>query len=364
MNLPAAIAPTAGRWRCWIRTIAVSGLVAGGLTGGFVVAMDPFGLRVGAGQPARPLMDINQRYMYPQLVRSGAFDSAVLGTSTMRLLDPAILSQAIGGRFVNLAMNAATPWEQTQMAQLFAQGPRRPATVIWGLDQTWCDGDATSAQKRLTPRPFPPWLYDGPGWLDAGRQLNLTSLEIAVRLLGQRLGYLPARIRGDGYEVFTPPEASYDLARARRHLYPASDGVAPDLSPLVPPAVASAQERANWRFPALDWLDQALARFPPETRRLLVLPPTHVSGLPRPGSLDAQRYDACKSTLRELAARQGATLVDYSHRSSVTAVDENYWDPLHFRLPIARRVEAELAAVARGAALPQDGVAVVRGPPR
>jgi hypothetical protein len=361
MSRPAAPA-SAARWRHWSRVAATAALALAGLLGGFVVALDPFGLRVGAGQPARPLMDINQRYMYPQLVRSGAFDSAVLGTSTMRLLDPAILSRGIGGRFVNLAMNAATPWEQTQIAHLFAQNPNPPASLIWGLDLTWCEGDATSPQKRLTPRPFPPWLYDGPSWLDAGRQLNLMTLEIAARLFGHRLGLLPARIRGDGYEVFTPPEASYDLARARLHLYPASAGVAPDLTPIQPPAAVPVDERASWRFPALAWLDQALARFPKATQRILVLPPTHVAGLPRPGSVDAQRYDACKAALQELAVRQNAALVDYSHRSRVTDTDANYWDPLHFRLPIARRVEAELAAVARGAALAADGVAVVRRP--
>ncbi len=85
-----------------------------GLLIAFVMAPDPFGLRVGAGQSARPIMDINQRYMYPQLVRSGRFDVAVLGTSTMRLLDPDTLSRGLDACFVNLAMNAATPWSRPE----------------------------------------------------------------------------------------------------------------------------------------------------------------------------------------------------------------------------------------------------------
>ena len=156
-------------------------------------------------------MDINQRFMYPQLVRSGAFDAAIFGTSTMRLIDPANLSQALGDRFVNLGMNAATPWEQVQIAGLFARKVAAPKRVIWGIDTTWCESDATAPEKRLTPRPFPAWLYDDSGWTDWPRLMNLTTLEIAGRLLAHRLGLMPERIRGDGYEVFTPPEALYDL---------------------------------------------------------------------------------------------------------------------------------------------------------
>ncbi|CAN7269854.1 hypothetical protein LJR009_001159 [Bosea sp. LjRoot9] len=361
-----AAAPGAQRpvWLAWTMAFLVSALVLGGVLFGFVVALDPFGLRVQAGVPARPLMDLNQRYMYPQLVRSGAFDSGVFGTSTMRLLDPAILSRSIGGRFANLAMNAATPWEQVQMADLFARTVTAPKAVIWGLDLTWCESDATTPAKRLTPRPFPPWLYDGASWADAPRQLNLTTLEISARLLAHRLGYLPARIRGDGYEVFTPPEASYDLARARSHLYPDNHGFAPDLTPLSPPAAVSEAERLSWRFPALAWLDEALSSFPAGTSKLIVLPPTHIAAQPREGSVAAQRYNACKAALRGLAARQGATIVDYAHGSAVTEVDQNYWDPLHFRLPIARRVEADLAAVSHGQPLAPDGAARLVRPSR
>ena len=306
-------------------------------------------------------MDINQRFMYPQLVRTGAFDSGVFGTSTMRLLDPAILSRMIGGRFVNLAMNAATPWEQYQMALLFARSVAAPRAMIWGIDLPWCGNEATAEKNRLTPRPFPPWLYDTPDWLDTARQMNLTTLEVAGRLVANRLGLLKERVRGDGYEVFTPPEASYDLARARAHLTAVPDAAALELAP--PPADLSAA-RAQWRFPALAWIDEALGLAPAGTLKLLVLPPTHAASLPRPGSLSAVYYEACKGALRELAARQGATLVDYAQVSPLTADDANYWDPLHFRLPVARRVEAELATVAGGGALAPDGVATVTRPPR
>lgn len=351
-------------WRRWTLTFALAALMLAAMLLGFIVVLDPYGARVRAGQPARPLMDLNQRFMYPQIVKSGAFDSAVFGTSTMRLLDPRILSEGLSARFANLGMNAATPWEQAQLAGLFARKVASPNTVIWGIDQTWCEADATDEARRLTPRPFPPWLYDDSAWNDWPKQLNFTTLEIALRLAAHRLGLQPQRLRGDGYEVFTPPEGTYDLARARSHLYRSYGGHAPDMAPQAPAVVVSFAERASWRFPALAWLEQGLATFPAATRRLIVLPPVHAGAMPREGSAAWQRFEACKAGIVAIAARQNAVVADYARPSPLTRQDSNYWDPAHYRLPIARRIEADLIALGRGGAAPTDPALSVIGPHR
>ena len=352
------------RWTGWIKAFSLAALGVAGTLFGFVALLDPYGVRVEAGESPRPLMDLNQRFMYPQLVRSGAFDSAIIGTSTIRLLDPAILSQGLQARFVNLGMNAATPWEQVQIAALFARKTSAPKLVIWGIDLPWCEADATSETRKLTPRPFPPWLYDDSGWNDWAKQLNFTTLEIAVRLAGNRFGLVPPRIRGDGYEVFTPPEASYDLDRARFHLYRGSQGKAPEIAPLTPPEAVTPEQRATWRFPALAWLDQALAAFPSQTRRILVLPPIHGGALPREGTAAHQRELACKAQIGAIAARHGAVVADYAHVSPLTREDANYWDPAHYRLPIARRIEADLIALGKGEPAPEDPALRVSAPIR
>lgn len=346
-------------WIVWSRWFLGAAACCAAMLFTFVAVVDPFGMRVGAGQPARPIMDINQRYMYPQLVRSGRFDAAVFGTSTMRLVDPRTLSQGLDARFVNLAMNAATPWEQLQMAALFRNRVGAPKRIIWGLDTTWCEPDATDPAKRLTPRPVPAWLSREVRWSDWPQLLNLTNLEIAGRLMAYRLGWAKERIRGDGYEVFTPPEASYDLARARWHIYARNGGEPLGLEPLAAPEPISQAERAGWRFPALAWLEDAIAAFPKETQVMLVLPPAHLMGYPREGSAGWQRYAACKSEVAALARRHGATVVDYAHASPITARDENYWDPLHFRLPIAARFAEELVTLAKGGQPLPDGAARV-----
>ncbi len=346
-------------WTTWSRWFLAAAAGMAGLLLAFVAVLDPFGMRVVAGRPARPIMDINQRYMYPQLVRSGRFDAAVLGTSTMRLLDPDTLSRGLGARFVNLAMNAATPWEQAGMARLVRTHVRVPKRIVWGLDVTWCEPDATDPAKRLTPRPVPEWFWREVNPLDWPRVLNLTNLEIAGRLLAYRLGLSRERIRGDGYEVFTPPEASYDLARARGHIYAESGGKPVETAPLAVPQPVSEAERGRWRFPALGWLEEEIAAFPQETQVLLVLPPAHLSAYPREGSAEGQRYAACKAEIVALARRHGAIVADYAHASPITAEDANYWDRLHFRLAVAARFAEELVAIAKGEPPLADGAARV-----
>jgi hypothetical protein len=205
------VARASERWLAFVRMALTSGVALLTALYAFVLGLDPYGTRAAPGRNAAPIMDLNQRYMYPQLVRSGAFDAALFGTSTIRLLDPERLDAAFGARFVNLGLNAGTPWEQWQLAQLFLRHVPSPSMLVFGLDTTWCDEN----DPQLTFRSFPPWLYDEHRLNDFAHLLSLKSLEIAGRVLLNRLGLMPDRIRRDGFEVFTPHESGYDLARAR-----------------------------------------------------------------------------------------------------------------------------------------------------
>lgn len=330
-------------WFAGGATVVAAGLFA------FVVAMDPYGQFVTRARAPGPIMDLNQRYMYPQIVRSGRYDSALFGTSSIRLVDPAALGRSLDASAANLGMNAATPWEQVQLATLFLSNVAEPKFLIFGLDNTWCAADAD--QKRLTFRSFPPWLYDDRTVWDLFEQFNLTTLQIAGRVAAQKLGLLDERIRGDGYEVFTPPEHSYDLARARIHLW-AGD---PVITPIDPPYVPSAQEQASWRFPALDWLAELLARVPQRTRVVLVFPPSYVTAQPRPGSVDEARENVCKAKVKALAEKRNMPVADYRWPSPVNTAETNFWDPLHYRLPVAERLMHDLSSIASGTSPKDNG---------
>lgn len=310
-------------WRRFALRFAGVAAAAAALAAGFIALADPYGLRAAPGRPPGPLMDLNQRWMYPQVVRSGAYDAALFGTSTARLLDPRDLDAAFGARFANLAMNAATPWEQVQLAELFLR-TGRPKALILSIDSTWCEADADA--KRLTFRAFPPWLYGDAPWRGYAEQFDLRSLEIAGRVALHRLApaRIPERVRGDGFEVFVPPDATYDAARAAAHIHGGRTDDSPPSGPIDTPALA--------------WLDGLLARAPREALRIVAFMPVHVAAQGRPGTAPAERDRVCKTRAAETARRRGATTVDFRIPSPVTTRDENYWDALHYRLPIGARV--------------------------
>ena len=207
---------TQAPWRRFALNFAIAAAALTLMLFGFNVALDPFGIRASPTHAPTPLMDVNQRFMYPQVVRSGQFDSGVFGTSTIRLLDPKRLDRAFGSKFANFGMNAATPWEQLQLATLFIRQEPAPKVLIFGLDETWCEADAD--RKKLTFRTFPPWLYDDEPWKGYPELLNLTTLEIAGRVALHRLGLMRERLPPNGYEIFVPDEALYDLSRARENI--------------------------------------------------------------------------------------------------------------------------------------------------
>ncbi|MGU3417623.1 hypothetical protein [Methylobacterium sp. D54C] len=325
-------------WAGFARSFLVSAACMGLALIGFVAAVDPYGLRAAPGHPPGPIMDANQRLSYPQIARGGPFDAAVFGTSTARLLDPQALDAAFGVRFANLAVNAATPDEQGRLAALFLA--RRPIrAVLFGLDAPWCAADPPAR----TAHAFPDWLYADrvPG--DVLRQVSLRSVTTAVRAGLADLGLTRARIRGDGYAVFTPPEARYDLARAQAHIRAGR----------VDSAAADAPELP---MPALDRLDDLLGRVPAQALKIVAFMPVHAGAQGSPGSAAGRREEACKARAAAIGKRRGAVVVDFRRISPLTTRDANYWDALHYRLPVAARVISDLArAVATGRDDP-DGI--------
>lgn len=349
-------------WRGMARTTAITLAGGLGLVAGTIYLVDPYDVVPFSPPAPRPMMDLNQRWLYPAVARSGRYDSLVIGTSTIRLLDPQRLDRAFGGRFANLAMNSATAWEQDQLARVFLRAAGPPRTLVIGIDTVWCAQDADT--RRITFRGFPEWMYDDDRWNDLVHLLNGKTLEIAGRLVGYWLGLRDARYRDDGFEVFVPPEASYDLARARTHLYP--DGAARP-APVDPPVRLDPALVETIRFPAHDWVDGLLGETRGRTRVILAAMPVHVSAQPVPGSEAAAVERLCLDRLAAIARRHGAVMVDWRYPSALTREDANYWDPLHYRLPVAERLVEDLRAAASGGTSPDgtspDGTWRVTAPP-
>jgi len=304
----------------------------------FVLAMNPYGNLPNTVFAKHVIMDDNQRFQYPAIIRSQRFDSAVIGTSTARLLEPKALEAHFGGSFANLALNSGTAWEQFRLYELFVREVKRPKTLIIGLDWVWCTPDADS--NRITVRGFPEWMFDGDPWNDYLYALNVRALEIAGRRLAHGLGLARPRWPDNGYEIFTPEESRYDLAKARAKIYA---GAAPSISIRSGPGPAPpALPNQGWRFPALSWFEH-IVRDRRWERIIPVFMPVHVAAQPAPASLAYVQEAECKRRVARIAGAAGWPTLDFRIPSGITREDSNYWDALHYRLAIAERISGGIA---------------------
>jgi hypothetical protein len=350
-------------WKRHLRQLLVSFaiLVATGVM--LVWIANPYGNLLGSPLP-HVLMDDNQRFQYPAVIRSGRYDSLVIGTSTARLLQPKQLEGTFGGRFANLALNSGTAWEQMRLVRLFREEVKRRRTLIVALDHVWCAADADT--QRITKRGFPEWMFDHNPWNDIPNMLNARTIEIAGRRIGHALGLVKARWPHNGYEVFVSPERDYDLKRARQHIW-GPTGPKPDDT-----ATAAVQEKQQalapetaHSFPALAWLNEIVDAGQGWQRVVLLITPVHRAALPAAGTPEGAREAACKAVMTAIARRNGVALVDFRLPSPITRRDENYWDSLHYRVPIAGRIiDGLTAALATDRDDPGGDFRVLYAPPR
>jgi hypothetical protein len=95
-------------------------------------------------------------------------------------------------------------------------------------------------------------------------------------------------------------------------------------------------------------LQEFLARLPPATRVMLVFPPRHHHAIARPGTAADDDERACVAAITAIAAARPATRVlDFIGRDGMTE-DEDFWDLIHYRAAVARRMEIDIVAALSG----------------
>ncbi len=294
----------------------------------------------------------NARFSFPALATAKRFDAVVIGTSTARLLRPAVLDGIFGGaRFANLAMNASTAWEQGEMLQLFARHHRHVRAIVLDLDASWCE--AAPGSPKLTGRAFPRWMYGGSPWRGYGAMFDLFALQEAVNQAAVALGLRHGSYGGDGYTDFLPPDRDYDQGRVavlfRRWGVPAAAKAPPGDIPL--PFVAA--------------LPDLLSRLPPSATKMLFLPPLAIEQTGTPGSVTRAEWDDCKQAAAAAASRvPGAILLDFAIPNRVTRDHGFFWDPIHYRVEVADRIMDGMARALDGQTGEADGLyrVLARGP--
>jgi hypothetical protein len=322
-------------WRRFaIRLLATT---AGGIGTIFLLlcAVDPWGALPFHGPLPRVFADHSQRWAYPALAREPRFDAAIFGDSTARLIDPAPLNAALSARFANLAMTKAQAFEQLRLMDVFIQAHARPRAILIGLDKVWCDRRPDIPHFGYDA--IPDWLYDGDTVAAFRNLLSLHAIETAVRDVSTLLGRSPPPYGPDGYTLIWFDKRPYDAARARA-IQAREEAI---------PWPDAPGDPESWHYPALEWLVQRLDALPSETRKLLVFVPTH-DGYPPPGPGRAMMAE-CKRRVAGAALRWPNTLViDLAIPSASTKNDDNWWDAMHIRAPVAERVTEQIASAAAG----------------
>ena len=334
---PPPRAASRDKWRRFFLLVVGTASIGAALIYAFIALVDPFDSLPLSPTADRAPVATNARFSFPALARKPDFDSAIIGTSTSRLLRPAALDPVFGARFVNLAMNAATAYEQSRLLEVFARAHPRPLAVVVGLDLVWCTtGDRL---ERYTPRPFPEWLYDDGRARDYLHLFNLYALEQAAAQFAIITGLKSPHYGRDGYTSFVPPDSEYDPVRVAAHLR--AEGI------IVPPGPRTGAP-ASWRFPALERLGRDLAHLPSATTKLLFFVPYNHLLQPEPGPA-ATAWRECKRRVADLATDlPNAIVADFMIPSPITSSDNNYWDGLHYRIGIADRLAQDLALATRG----------------
>jgi hypothetical protein len=339
-------------WTRYLRRLLLTTLIGVLVSYSWILLVDPYDNVWFSPPLEREPISKNQRFTYPALARNPRFDSLIMGTSSIRLLNPRELDPLLDASFVNLAMNAATPYEQSRILALFVRHRPRIRYALHGIDDLWCD--PFDQHDQLTERPFPEWMYDDNRWNDLLYLFNSATLAQTWKQFRNLLGLRKPTQGSDGYTVFVPPESEYDLKKVQRNIF---GGARPHIKPAVqPPQQITPEERSGWTFPNLALLQTMLESLPAETTKALVLPLYHQIHLPAPGSVLAAQIEDCKARIVQLAQEiPNTTLIDFMFRSNIALEDKNFWDPEHHRVGIATIV-GELIVEALKSGREREGI--------
>jgi hypothetical protein len=313
----------ARRWRRFLVRYAACTAGLAVMLAALLLVLDPFDTGHLTFLPNIGVPDFGQRLSFAGIARQPEVDTAIIGNSTIQLLDPERLSSMSGRKVVSLAIPGTGPVEQLVIADWFRRYHRGRGDIhfVFGLDTTWC----TTADPIKLSNPFPFWLYSTSQLDYAFGAINYKMIEAAWRKVKLLAGH-ERKARPDGYH-------DYDTGHAWQE---------PDF-PAVGADEAGAVPAQPGDFTAPPLLRKFLAKLDARVPVVLVFPPRHRSALPPPGSVAAERQDACKSAYREIAqSRPQTRVLDFLVDSAMVRNDENFFDQVHYRVEVAHAVEDRL----------------------
>ena len=299
-------------WRRLLALYLASVLALGGVTAGLILALDPydtgrFSLFAEVGVP-----NFGPRLTAASRARERAMDTAIIGNSTIQLIDPARLSAQTSGHVVSLTVPGTGPEEQLVIARYFLEHHSKdpPRGLVFGIDGTWC------AAHLALFNPFPFWLYTASDLDYFDNMMRLASARAALQKTKLLLGYVKPE-RADGYDDYAAGRAWNAEVVRQRLSQAAADGYVLD------------QDAAPDNIAAAPLLTHFLASLPTAVPVVLVIPPRYrdPEGTPAPAAVARQR--ACAAAFGKLAhGRAKTAMLDFMEQEDIAGPDE-FWDPIH-----------------------------------
>ncbi len=314
------------RWTGFVVALLSAAALFSGAFLGTAFLIDPYDtgrspLKLKPGlRPQGPRTALASRGRDPQ------FTGAIFGNSHIQLVSPERLREKTGIPFVSLIAPGTLPRETLAIIDWFLRHHRQetPKAIVVGIDEYWCTADPALPVER----PFPFWLLSRslPEYIGGLMRYGL------IEEIPYRLAYLTSsnaeRARSDGY---------WDYEAQGLHARPAT-------STLLEQPLESGGGNIDGPFPAATRLEELMKAAPADTNLILVRPPVYVTALPKPGTSDAAAAGACHKAFADLAARRPRTaLVDWRIDRPVLHDPNLFFDHGHYRQPIARLVENDIA---------------------
>jgi hypothetical protein len=172
--------------------------------------------------------------------------------------------------------------------------------------------------------PFPFWLYRG-NLEYLAHLLSRNSVQLSVRRIKLELGLIPV----DDPRGYKP----YDT------------GPIPDFHPSPRRAVHKlVVAPLDLPFPVFELLDSVLAELPKTTALVFLMSPVYQQWLDDLNPQIVADLGRCKGELaRRAADRPHTAFLDYFVEASLSRDAENFVDPQHFRVKVARILEKRIA---------------------
>ncbi|NLI27846.1 MAG: hypothetical protein GX413_10775 [Acetobacter sp.] len=333
-------------WRSFTRLLLFTAFGSGLLLWLFISLVDPWDVLPFSPDWQRIPISTNARYSMPALAKNQTFTSAMIGTSTGRLLQPQQLDALFNTHFVNLAMNSATPWEQRKILRLFLRSHPKPDYILIDVDQSWCS--PKQGELSSPARPFPTWMYDGSATAQYLHMTSFYAIQEAANQFAWLTGHKKQRYGSDGYTNFLPPDSSWNEAKvdAKFRAWPTHNAPANNTKP---------------DMPGMAFLTDLLSDIPPGTKIILWSPPVAADFRGAPGTMTGQIRESCDAHMGYLThLRPDITAVTFNLDDPRLSARHNFWDPIHFRAPLAAQIGNNLLPAAQNQDSPDGFYKILR----